>query len=367
MSIALLALCHMSSSFLPTRYVKGIRNLVEVRSQWGESSESTTPPKYLTPGDRVLLIGPGFLQLNIAKAAKAAGLIPMIIAPQKKLDTFAEFVKDEEIMKEADIGLPDEKGRVRGVVFCSEEAVLGPELVGTVLDWGGGYKEEGPARVIACAPVSNKVNKERGMGWMPIFNNDAKEERIWAAFVESFRRHPVASGPAGTLVRFGSLLGGSVDGIPELRRLGLDERVYKMSLENYRDLKERSFDRFRLGAQILLGDAVNPKPPDQEKKENDVLKNGDYKEVFRASGGYPEIDRACRHTVAQAVVQALMRPTRGQFTLHVTRSVPQEFTVLSKCVSALPTNDEWDAMFQDPTPAIWPDPNRFDPSQFNWD
>jgi len=162
----------------------------------------------------------------------------------------------------------------------------------------------------------------------------------------------------GTLLRFGSLLGGSVDGADELKAVGLDECVYKMSLENYRDLKERSFDRFRIGAQILAGDAVNPKPPNQEKMEKEAIKNGEHLEAFRAVGGYPEIDRTNRHIVAQAVVQALMRPAN---------SLPKEFSVLSKCESNLPTGEEWKNMFDSPGAASWPDPFSFDPSKYGFE
>lgn len=42
-------------------------------------------------------MGPSFLQLNIAKAAKKAGLRPIIIAPQTKIDSFAQYVNDGKI------------------------------------------------------------------------------------------------------------------------------------------------------------------------------------------------------------------------------------------------------------------------------
>jgi hypothetical protein len=35
--------------------------------------------------------------------------------------------------------------------------------------------------------------------------------------------------PEGSIVRFGSLLGGSVDGADELQEVGLDECIYKVS------------------------------------------------------------------------------------------------------------------------------------------
>jgi len=62
-----------------------------------------------------------------------------------------------------------------------------------------------------------------------------------------------------------------------------------MTLENYRDLKERSFDRYRLGAQILLGDDINPRPENQEKLEKEKIEKGEDRESFRIIGGYPEV------------------------------------------------------------------------------
>jgi len=283
--IFLLSIIQLSISFIPSQT---LISKAKVSSRSGLSSSSGNNNEGLSAGDRVLLIGPGFLQLNVAKAAKAAGLIPMIVAPQKKLETFKRFINDDEIMSNADIGLPDEKRTINGVVFCSEEAVYSPSLVKTVLEWEDGYVDtEGPKRVIACLPVSKKVNEVKSMGWMPIFNNDSKEKETWSKFTDAFLSHPISSGPAGNIIRVGSLLGGSIDGTPELQPLGLDEGVYKMSLENYRDMKERAFDRYRLGAQILLGDDINPKPANQNNLENQAISKDIDREVFRATGGYP--------------------------------------------------------------------------------
>ena len=123
-------------------------------------------------------------------------------------------------------------------------------------------------------------------------------------------------------------------------------------------MKERSFDRYRLGAQILEGDAINVKPPNQEKLEKEAIKNGEQLEAFRAVGGYPEQDRTNRHTLAQAVVQALMRPTDGS-----DGSVPKEFTVLSK----LSTTQNFDGLFDDPGASAWHDPFAFDPAKYGLD
>jgi hypothetical protein len=298
------------------------------------------------------------LQLNIAKQCKEVGIEPVIVAPQAKLDKFAQYVNDKEIMASSSIGIPDEEKTIHGVVFCSEEAVFGPDLIDTVLEWEGCFATDDnkPLRAVACAPISAPVNKDKSMGWMPVFNADNKERAVWEAFVQRWQKHPISSSDVGTLIHFGSLLGGSTDGIEDLQKFGLDEQVYKMSLENYRDLRERSFDRFRLGAQILEGDTINIKPPKQEKLEKESIQKSEDLEVFRISGGYPEQDRANRHTVAQAVVQALLRPNKGGTTGVEKGAVPKQFTVLSRSVQAFPSEQEWDDLFENPGPAEWPLP-----------
>ena len=62
-----------------------------------------------------------------------------------------------------------------------------------------------------------------------------------------------------------------------------------MSLENYRDLRERSYDRYRLGAQIIPGDAINPRPSDQDKNEKEYIQNAETIESYRILNGYPEV------------------------------------------------------------------------------
>ena len=63
--------------------------------------QQTSLKSHLSEGDAVLLVGPGFLQLNIAKAAKAAGLRPIIVAPQKKIDNFSQFLNDGDLIQDA--------------------------------------------------------------------------------------------------------------------------------------------------------------------------------------------------------------------------------------------------------------------------
>ncbi len=102
-------------------------------------------------------------------------------------------------------------------------------------------KDGGLKRAIGCVPITGKVNKEKSMGWVPIFNNDRKEKDVWTKFTAAFNKHPVMKeGGGGTLIHYGSLLGGSVDGCDELQALGLDECVYKvrvcMSCAKFRQL-----------------------------------------------------------------------------------------------------------------------------------
>lgn len=343
----------------------------------------------LEEGDPVILVGPGFLQLVLAKHLARAGLKPIVVASQSQLDSFFKnFLKtgdDESHMGDEDpegihkqirddstIGMPETGdpyfGELKGVVFCAEEAVLPAEFVTRVLDFEDGGKSafaDGyPARAICCLPVSNKVVKEKAANWIPIFNNDRKKEEMWKKFETTYKNHPSFTDAGGnaSILRFGSLLGGSFDGPPNLKDYGLDEGMYKMSLEQYRDMRERAFDRYKLSAQVLAGDSINPKPNDQESKEKDALSKlpGSVREMFTILGEYPEIDRSNRHTVASALVQLLMRPADES----VAGPCAKECTVLSKAASELPTPEEWIGMFENPSTAAWPDPYKFDPELY---
>ena len=85
---SILLIASSANAFVPSP-LKSTRN-------WDSSLHSS-----LSKGDAVLLVGPGFLQLNIAKVAKAAGLRPVIVAPQKKIENFAQFVNDDDLIKDA--------------------------------------------------------------------------------------------------------------------------------------------------------------------------------------------------------------------------------------------------------------------------
>ena len=357
----------------------GTTTPVRVGSSSASSSEFSVP-------ERVLLVGPSLLQLVVSKHLKAKGIDSLIVCPTAKVDQFKSFVKNgldpeadaegEDVMSRALFGLPEEsdpagfgwREGVTAVIVCAEEAMMTNSVIDTVMTWDGYGSDrdssvDGPDRAILCIPISSKVNKERSMGWLPVFNNDKNEEKVWGELISGWAENEYVSGSRGdctaSVVRFGSLFGGSVDGPPELRPLGLNEKVYKMSMEQYRDLRERSFDRFRLGAQILAGDATNRKPSSQAAREKNI--RGQEKEAFIISGGYPEEDRTNRHTLAAALAQAVYRPVRGQFVVDGGSggSVPEEFTVLSRAVGSLQTDEEWDELFKSPAEAPWPDPAEF--------
>ena len=132
-----------------------------------------------------------------------------------------------------------------------------------------------------------------------------------------------------------------------------------MSLEQYRDLRERAFDRYRLGAQVLLGDSLNRKSPSQSEREKRSGLKGEALEAFRASGGYPEQDRTCRHTLASAVKHVVKRGIKGDMSVEREGKAGREVTVLSKCEQKLPTEEEWANMFDEEKEAEWPDPDKF--------
>lgn len=77
-------------------------------------------------------------------------------------------------------------------MFCAEEAILSTAVVSQILDWKdqGIYSSGGVKRTIACVPITNKINKEKSMGWIPIFNNDKKEDEVWSKFTSTFKNHP---------------------------------------------------------------------------------------------------------------------------------------------------------------------------------
>ena len=135
-----------------------------------------------------------------------------------------------------------------------------------------------------------------------------------------------------------------------------------MSLEQYRDMRERAFDRYKLSAQVLEGDSINPRPNNQDSREKEALSKlpGNVREMFNILDNYPEIDRTNRHTLASALVQILQQPADEELAGVCGR----ECTILSKASSELPTPEEWEAMFKSPAAAEWPDPFKFDPEKF---
>jgi hypothetical protein len=211
------------------------------KNQNTKTNLAASNKNYLEAGDPVMLVGPGFLQLVVAKHLKRAGLKPIIVAPQKKLDSFfANILFDKELQKDSTIGMPETGdpyfGELKGVVFCAEDAILPSDFVSRVLDFTHNGKsvwaDGAPARAICCLPVSDKVQKEKSNSWIPIFNNDRTIEQNWKNFEEKFKNHAVykSEGGVGSVIRFGSLFGGSSDGPTFLKEenLALDEGMYKV-------------------------------------------------------------------------------------------------------------------------------------------
>jgi hypothetical protein len=220
------------------------------------SSSSTTALQAaaLQPGDPILLVGPGFLQLVLARHLAQAGFKPIIVAPQKKLDSFftnllkcgpgGDDIDDinKQLRDDSTIGMPEVGdpyfGELKGVVFCAEEAVLPADFVTRVLDFTdqgrSAFAGGTPTRVIGCLPVDGKVQKEKSNSWIPIFNTDKTQQDNWNAFRDALVAHPCFAqqqngSSVGSIVRFGSLLGGSYDGPAWLRDYGIDEGMYKVS------------------------------------------------------------------------------------------------------------------------------------------
>lgn len=206
-------------------------------------STKLSASNYLEPGDPVMLVGPGFLQLVLARHLKRAGLKPIVVAPQAKLDSFfANLLLDGEIQRDSTIGMPETGdpyfGELKGVVFCAEDAILPSEFITRVLDFThegkSAFADGAPARTICCLPVGGKVQKEKSNSWIPIFNNDRTIDMNWKNFEEKYTNHAVykSEGGVGSIIRFGSLFGGSSDGPPFLKEdgLALEEGMYKVSL-----------------------------------------------------------------------------------------------------------------------------------------
>lgn len=375
-----LALCATAGLLLPL----AAHGFVAPVNAASKTSSLAMASDRIEAGDPVLLVGPGFQQLVLAKHMARAGLKPIVVAPQTKLDSFfRSFLKTgdhedhngdedpegihQQIRADATIGMPEVGdpyfGELKGVVFCAEEAVLPTEFVERVLDFTdqgvSAFADGKSVRTICLLPVSNKQTKEKSNNWIPIFNMDRKKDDNWAKFETAFKNHPSfkdADGEA-SIVRFGSLLGGSTDGPPDLLDYGLDEGMYKMSLEQYRDMRERAFDRYKLAGQVLKGNTINSRPGDQEDKEKEALGKlpGNVREMFPILDGYPEIDRTNRHTLASGLVYALQQP------VSVTG---KESTILSKAYSEMPSSEEWATMFETPGPASWPDPFKFQPEKY---
>ena len=69
-----------------------------------------------------------------------------------------------------------------------------------------------------------------------------------------------------------------------------------------------------------------------------------------------------RHTLASAAVHILESGVAGDFEVERGGKPEKEITVLSKCVSAIPTKEEWRELMSSPGPAEWPEPEEYVPA-----
>jgi hypothetical protein len=114
---------------------------------------------------------------------------PLPYPLQKTLDSYEKLVPpSSSILSTALIGLPDltptNTGTYSGVIFTPEEPLITSSAVESVLSWDG-FK--GDFKCVVCAPIGEYVNKEKKGNWIPVFNNDAKEEKMWNEFVNGVR------------------------------------------------------------------------------------------------------------------------------------------------------------------------------------
>jgi hypothetical protein len=237
-------LLHAATSFVHQPAIKNNHAKTTTTYLFAEASSSP-----LQKGDPVMLVGPGFLQLVLARHLVLAGLKPIIVAPQKKLDSFfTNLLKtgpgddldgiNKQLRDDSTIGMPEVGdpyfGELKGVVFCAEDAVLPPEFVQRVLDFQdrgrSAFDAGASVRTICCLPVSDKVQKEKSNSWIPFFNNDKTQDETWKKFEDAFKAHPsfARNDGVGSIIRFGSLFGGSYDGPAWLKDYGIDEGMYKV-------------------------------------------------------------------------------------------------------------------------------------------
>lgn len=135
----------VTSAFAPTSTISAKSTTITSGSALYASTAAMEMP------EKVLLIGPGLLQLVVAKALKARGTDVLLVCPNDKKERFTDYIQngldedaDEagaEIMAKALFGLPEEsdpegfgwREGVTAVVICAEDPVIGQGVIDTVM------------------------------------------------------------------------------------------------------------------------------------------------------------------------------------------------------------------------------------------
>lgn len=278
------------------------------------------------------MVGGSWTQLLIAKYLKRAGFNPVLVSSRKEF--IGRYLLDDELLEGALPGLP--MTGAEAVIFSAEEPLFTETVVDEVFDKGIWSGEGGvPLRAFLIAPASATIALPTGP-FAFLQGEQAKKLPAWQSTVRAFRANRKAAAAGAQVVRFGELFGGGNDSLAvDCSDIGLHPDIYKMTLEQFRELQDRSFDRLRLGANLLRGDAIRVPSPEELAQEQAL--SDEEKQERKDKEGYPEIDRTCRHTLVDGLLAMLRRPAANL----------AECTVLSARGDRLPDDAAWSQLISD--------------------